>query len=34
MKIIAQNGNDGLHYKESIMDKLKEIWNSINVIRR
>ena len=34
MNIIAQNGNDGLHYKNSIIDKVKEIWDSIKLIRR
>lgn len=34
MKIIAQNGNDGLHYRDSIIDKVKEIWDSIKLIRR
>ena len=34
MKIIAQNGNDGLHYKESVIGKVKQIWDSIKLIRR
>ena len=34
MNIIAQNGNDGLHYKNSIIDKVKEIWDSIKIIKR
>ena len=34
MKIIAQNGNDGLHYKESVIDKVKQVWDSIKLVKR
>ena len=31
MKVIAQNGNDGLHYAK---EKIKKLWNQVKVIKR
>ena len=31
IKIIAQNGNDGLHYTK---EKIKELWGQVKVLKR
>ena len=31
MKIIGQNGNSGIHYTK---EKIKELWDSLKVIKR